>query len=137
MTMTGKPIIRPREVTDGLSKTILIGEKCMNVKYCTTDQQPDDNVGYVGGFQDDVIRYGQAMTPQGYPLVPVPDIFAPQYGITERLPTTHSFGSSHPGVCLFVLCDGSVQGINYSIDPLAFERWCVRSDGAVTEHTLQ
>jgi prepilin-type N-terminal cleavage/methylation domain-containing protein len=133
MTMTGKTTIRPRDVTDGLTKTILIGEKCMNVAFCTTDQQPDDNDGYVGGFQDDVIRYGDAVSPWGPAVVPTPDFAGPQYTGATLFPTSHSFGSSHPGVCLFVLCDGSVQGINYEIDPLIFERYCVREDGMVSE----
>jgi prepilin-type N-terminal cleavage/methylation domain-containing protein len=134
-TMTGKPIIRPKDVGDGITKTILVGEKCMNVTYCTTDQQPDDNVGYIGGFQDDVIRYGMAITPQGQPVAPTPDVSGPKYGQPGQplFPCTHSFGSSHPGVCLFVLCDGSVQAVNYDIDPLVFERYCARDDGAINE----
>jgi prepilin-type N-terminal cleavage/methylation domain-containing protein len=133
-TMTGKPIIRPRDASDGISKTILVGEKCMNVSYCTTDQQPDDNVGYLGGFQDDVIRYGMAVTPNGAPAAPTPDVSGLKYGPGQPLfPCTHSFGSSHAGVCLFVLCDGSVQGVNYDVDPLVFERYCARDDGAVVE----
>ena len=52
----GVTIVRMKNITDGTSKTLLIGEKRMNASFCTTDQQYDDNDGYVGGFQDDVVN---------------------------------------------------------------------------------
>jgi prepilin-type N-terminal cleavage/methylation domain-containing protein len=124
-------IIRFRDITDGTSKTLLIGEKRMNVTYCTTDQQPDDNDGYVGGYQDDVVRFGAATSTWG-PIVPDQDVWGLQYtwGPPQPIqPPIYEFGSSHPGVCQFVLCDGSVQTIAFAVDPQTFQYWCVRNDG--------
>ncbi len=125
-------IIRFKDIQDGTSHTFLIGEKRMNATYCTTDQQPDDNDGYVGGFQDDVVRFGAATSAYG-PIVPNPDFQnAPQYTWGAPMPIQppiYEFGSSHPGMAQFVLCDGSVQTIAFTIDPLSFQYWCVRNDG--------
>ena len=39
------------------------------------------------------------------------------------------FGSYHPAICQFVMCDGSVKGINVNIDVQNFRRLGVRNDG--------
>jgi hypothetical protein len=39
------------------------------------------------------------------------------------------FGSWHPQVCQFVFCDGRVQAIRTSIDPVNLRRLAVRNDG--------
>ncbi len=123
------PFVRLKNITDGTSKTILIGEKRMNITYCTTDQQPDDNDGYVGGYQDDVVRFGAATSPFG-PIVPEQDIQGAQYTSATLHPGIFEFGSSHPGVVQFVLCDGSVQSIAISIAPSNFQLWASRNDNA-------
>ncbi len=120
------PFVQFKNITDGTSKTMLVGEKRMNVMLCMTEAQPDDNEGYVAGFQDDTIRFGAATDPNFGPLVPNPDISAPGFYLG---PLTFEFGSSHSGACQFVLCDGSVQSIAYTIDPTAFQYWVVRNDG--------
>ncbi len=128
-------IIRFRDITDGTSHTLLIGEKRMNYNYCTTDQQPDDNDGYVGGFQDDVIRFGAANTSYG-PLVPgriwsipcsIPG--APAADSTANLGIRLVARRRVP-VC-FVR--RSVQSIAYTIDPWMFQYWAVRNDGFSTQ----
>ena len=102
--------------------------------WCTIEPQADDNEGYVGGFQDDVVRFGAATSPFG-PITPNPDIPAPLR--PDQVDTdTFEFGSSHPGVCQFVLCDGSVQAIAFTIDPAAFQYLVVaqrRSFAAVAD----
>ncbi len=122
------PFVNLKNITDGTSKTLLIGEKKMNIAFCTVEPQADDNEGYVAGFQDDIVRFGAATSPYG-PIVPNPDFAGPQYGVIAWIPHTFQFGSSHPGVCQFVLCDGSVQTIGFTIDPTAFQYWAVRNDG--------
>lgn len=124
--------VRLRDITDGLSNTLLIGEKRVNVSFCETDQQPDDNDGYVGGFQDDVVRWGAAATQWG-PLVPAPDVTGLAYTWQTFQPCVYQFGSSHPAVAQFAVCDGSVQLIRFGIDPTVFQRLAVRNDGQVAQ----
>ena len=42
-----------------------------------------------------------------------------------------SFGSRHPGICQFVLCDGSVRALPNSIDVTVLTRLAMRADGQV------
>ncbi|HBO45139.1 MAG TPA: hypothetical protein DD670_14665, partial [Planctomycetaceae bacterium] len=59
--------------------------------------------------------------PREYPLTPdTPGVEAHQ-----------CFGGPHPGVCLFVFCDGSVRPIDYAIDLILHHGLASRNDGAV------
>jgi hypothetical protein len=113
--------INQAKITDGMSSTMLVGEKRMNISYCMTQCGPDDNDGYVGGFQDDVVRWGA--------FAPAPDWQGPFATFATLIPGDYQFGSSHPGVVQFVFCDGSLQGIHYSIDPTVFAHASSRNDG--------
>jgi prepilin-type N-terminal cleavage/methylation domain-containing protein len=125
-TPTGLAVSTPineAKITDGCSNTFLVGEKRMNTNFCTTQCQPDDNDGYVGGFEDDVVRWGE---PQ---FAPQPDWQGPLATPSTLLPGDYQFGSSHPGVVQFVFCDGSVLGIHFSIDPIVYSHASSRNDG--------
>jgi prepilin-type N-terminal cleavage/methylation domain-containing protein len=117
----------PAHIQDGLSNTFLFGEKCMNVRYCMTDQQPDDNTGFIADWQDDNIRFASNNNSTGM----YPDFSGPQYGPgqTPLAPTTVAFGSSHPGVTQFVFCDGSVQQIAIEVSGTTLRLLCNRKDG--------
>ena len=122
------------QIRDGLSMTLLAGEKRMNVTYCTVEQQYDDNMGYSGGFQDDTVRWGASNPVHGKgPMSPAPDYRGERQNSETFRPAIQQFGSSHLGGTLFVLCDGSVQMISYDVDPLMFERLCAIADGGVID----
>jgi prepilin-type N-terminal cleavage/methylation domain-containing protein len=112
-----------RDIPDGVSNTLLVAEKHMNLTFVTTECQPDDNDGYVGGFQDDVVRWG------AFP--PHPDEFLGMYNTANDHPNIWQFGSSHPGGFQGVFADGSMHFIHYSIDPTTFRYLCSRNDGQV------
>jgi prepilin-type N-terminal cleavage/methylation domain-containing protein len=110
-----------KDITDGTSNTLMVGEKHMNLAFVTTECQPDDNDGYVGGFQDDVVRWG------AFP--PVHDSYFAEYDQNDLHPGIWQFGSNHPAGFQGVFADGSVHLIRYSIDPTVFMYLCSRDDG--------
>jgi prepilin-type processing-associated H-X9-DG protein len=105
--------VRMADVTDGLSTTLLAGEKRLKLKELNKGA-PDDNEGYTCGFDHDTMRNTD------YP--PQPDYFGFDTG-------GEVFGSSHPGQFNAVFADGSVHSISYSIDPAIWSALGNKSDG--------
>lgn len=102
-----------KDITDGTSHTLLVGDKRLNRAFLGQPQS-DDNEGYTAGWDKDTIR----MTRRA----PAGD-FAGE-GDGGRL-----FGSSHPGQINAALADGSVRSIHYQIDPVVFNYLGNRDDG--------
>ncbi len=138
-------IVTPASVTDGTSNTLMVGEKRMNALYYFVAPQgagePDDDSGYVGGFQDDVIRFGAlggattsvAALPSYWQFPPQRDFSgagsAPMAPGGQERQYAYQFGSAHAAGAQFVFCDGSVHRISYSVDPEVFRRLSSRNDG--------
>ena len=89
-----------RKVTDGQTKTILVGEKRMNLALLG-EPQDDDNEGYAGGWTADVMRNTDKS--------PMPDHRG--MGDGEK-----RFGASHRGSWNAVFGDGAVHALNYDLD---------------------
>jgi prepilin-type N-terminal cleavage/methylation domain-containing protein/prepilin-type processing-associated H-X9-DG protein len=104
--------IRTQDIRDGMSQTYLVGEKYVGWDaYFTADDLGHDQSMY-SGVDLDLNRW--TLEP---PL---------QDGDAAAV---RAFGSAHPGGCHFVLCDGSVRQISYSIDK-NLHRWLGnRKDG--------
>ncbi|MGD0900494.1 MAG: DUF1559 domain-containing protein [Thermoguttaceae bacterium] len=128
------------DITDGTSNTLLVGDKLMNVQYCTTAPQGDDNEGYYFGYQDDSIRWapsaadlsgtggnGGGGTPNT--TIVAQDFYGPLNAYTHGFYWGFRFGSSHTAGIPFVLCDGSGCLISFIIDPDVFRNLCSRNDG--------
>lgn len=103
-----------RKVTDGTSNTYFAGEKYLNPDAYETGLDFADNENWASGFNNDSFR--SAIDP------PVRD--------TPGL-TLAAFGGPHPGVVLMVMCDGSVHGISYDIEPITHRNLANRADGEV------
>ena len=101
------------EIRDGVSNTLLVGDKRLNLNNLGQWQE-DDNEGYTGGWDEDTIRRTDEL--------PQPDHRGLISG--ELL-----FGSSHRGLVNFVFGDGAVHSVLYSIDRKAFERLGNKDDG--------
>jgi hypothetical protein len=119
MHNTGRPIT-DQEISDGLSNVLMFGERNFNRKPIGVQQ--DENNGYFNGWSFDTVRWGNQR--------PQTDRPAPN----ESTATTydHRFGSSHPGIVLMVLCDGSVKAFplgQQSITDLTFRQLVNRGDG--------
>jgi hypothetical protein len=106
-------LISLASITDGTSLTIAAGEKRLDLQ-ALAQPQCDDNEGFTSGWDWDIIRWGNDP--------PLPDSRGPDQ--CEVL-----FGSSHPGGTQFVLCDGAVRIIPFTVDKKVFQNLCQRNDG--------
>lgn len=100
------------DVIDGLSNTAFIGEK--HVPSDRLGMAQEDGSIFNGDHPSQFSRIGGP----GYALAQSPDD-------TYR----HNFGSCHPGVCHFLLGDGSVKAISTHVSTAVLGRLTVRNDG--------
>ena len=111
-------------ITDGLSRTLLLGEKRLNLGLLG-NHQADDDAGWVDGWDWDTIRWAY--------LQPQADYKDSSPSVAHRgyIPERSSFGSSHPASFNGAFCDGSVRPVAYAIDGRAFQQMGSRDDGTV------
>jgi prepilin-type N-terminal cleavage/methylation domain-containing protein/prepilin-type processing-associated H-X9-DG protein len=114
-------MIRIADIKDGTSNTIFAGEKYLNADAYMTGTDGGDNECAYTGNDNDVARvtWCDLANPTSN-KAPMAD--RPGVGDADR------FGSAHAGTCNFVLCDGSVRSISYSIDPTIFNYLGNRKD---------
>ena len=104
-------------VRDGLSLTLLVGEKYLNpTAYGTGLDNADNESAYVGDDRDVLCNCSEP------PLQDTP-------GIGDRF----HFGSPHPGGGGYAFADGSVRMLRYDIDSEIFRWLAVRNDGEVVD----
>jgi prepilin-type N-terminal cleavage/methylation domain-containing protein len=102
-------------IKDGAAYTLLVGERNWNRKRAGDSLgQWDENNGYIDGWDWDVIRW--AYDP------PAQDRFDDSYYSLR-------FGSAHFGLVQFVMCDGGVRPVFYTIDATVFRQLSARNDG--------
>ena len=109
--------VRLAEVTDGLSNTLMLGEKYVDRRSYQSGEDWGDNEAMLGGFNNDNHR----STHPAWPYM------------RDRSGTMSigSFGSAH-SAGNFVHCDGSVSTLAYSVDPVVFKNRGNRHDGNST-----
>lgn len=101
---------KPAAVHDGLSNTLLLAEKRVNLG-CLGRLMVNDNEGYTCGWNHDTMRHTTRQ--------PMPDF---RNGENCQDAGNDVFGSSHPGGVQAVLCDSSVRFLNYDIELETFKR---------------
>ena len=112
--------VQLRDVTDGLSQTILLGEKHLPFTHYVDGKDRGDNEGAYSGDDRDTLRYVGTLADTRYQ--PFSDAFLA--GVEGAI-----FGSAHaPGFHLS-MCDGSVRMVHYSIDLQVFASLGSRNDG--------
>ena len=132
-------IVSQKQVPDGLSKTYLIGEKSLQPRFYNGGG-PTDNGSMFEGHDWDILRWGgTGNTLPGASFVATEidwralhdadnvDSGNP-WGGADKWGEVN-FGSAHQAGCFFVMGDGSVQQITYSVDPRINYRLSNRRDG--------
>lgn len=105
--------IRIKDVVDGLSHTALAGE--MHIPQGRLAQYPENGPMYNGKDLPAFSRIGGI----GMPLARGPN---------DTSVTAIGFGSWHPGICPFVMADGSVRCVDNFIDSSLLQSMCRRDD---------
>ncbi len=105
--------VRLAKVTDGLSKTYMVGEKYLNAEDYGTGLDNGDNEPMYQGYNHDTSRWTNKP--------PAQDKAA------EGNPT--KFGSAHTSVWNVAFCDGSVHAASFDIDPEVHQYLGNREDG--------
>ena len=117
--------VRMAQITDGTSNTALIGEKYMNPKdYDSGSSDLDDQNIFVGHDVDN-LRYTGTITGTTSAVSYTPHSDTESIAASLAYP---AFGSVHAGSLNMAYCDGSVQSIEYDIDPLVYFLLGGRSD---------
>jgi prepilin-type N-terminal cleavage/methylation domain-containing protein len=118
----GRSEITPAQIPDGLSKTLLIGEKTIDPKHYDSGQALNDNQGAYTGFNWDNHRVARPGREPG------PDRWGQDdsgFG-SQRL---YVFGSAHRDVWQAAFCDGSVTSISYTTSGTVAGLLANRRDG--------
>jgi prepilin-type N-terminal cleavage/methylation domain-containing protein len=105
--------VKLKQVTDGLSKTYMIGERTMDPLHYSDGTSGTDNSGLYSGFEDDHSSCA-AVGP-----------FQHTAGVLQDC----RFGSAHTGVWNMAFCDGSVHTMSEEIADETHRRLGHRSDG--------
>jgi prepilin-type N-terminal cleavage/methylation domain-containing protein/prepilin-type processing-associated H-X9-DG protein len=130
--------IRPRDVTDGLSHTLFVGEKLNEA----------NDLGWMSGTRATLRNTGALPNlgsvgyPGGMPVpgaVPGPDTS----GAADQSPAdtekqllfVGSFGSRHPGGLNILLGDGAVRFLSQTVSPQLFQQLGHRADGQLMQDT--
>jgi prepilin-type N-terminal cleavage/methylation domain-containing protein len=109
---------KPTQVTDGLSKTMMYGEKWLNqTHYDAAAGEVDDwdDRGWTDGYDWDIVR-STASPPR--PDDPKQDGIDP-----------YSMGGAHPSGLNVCFGDGAIHFITWDVDPISYNRWGNRRDG--------
>ncbi len=122
MSASGKKR-RIGDIVDGTSNTLLAGEKYLDgTAAAGTSPTCNDDQGYVDGWDNDTICFANGANGSGG----APN---PPTRIDRVVSSTcgQFFGSVHAG-CMVVFCDGSVHQVNFTINPIMWQRLCSIND---------
>ncbi len=116
------PIVRMADIVDGMSNTLMAGEKQCNLSKFGTNI--DDNESpFLSGWNGDWDHYRRTRKVNNVWEVPARDYHSTATTASQR------FGSSHDAGCNFALADGSIRTVTYTVNPDVFQRACQRNDG--------
>jgi prepilin-type N-terminal cleavage/methylation domain-containing protein len=123
--------VRAKNVTDGLSKTYLVGERTMSSLYYET---------IVGGSNGNSEPEGSIFIGEGNRSADNPPLHDPPIKnwisdwktlglVTSNWSDVLPFGSAHPSTWNMVFCDGSVHSMSYNISLATHQALSTRAGG--------
>jgi prepilin-type N-terminal cleavage/methylation domain-containing protein len=104
--------INLKHITDGATNTYMVGEKNVNPDFYTGGRNSNEkDIGDdQGAWIADDLDNQRLTGPVTYTYArPAPD--------QPGLPWVYGFGSAHPAAFHMAMCDASVRGISYDVDP--------------------
>jgi prepilin-type N-terminal cleavage/methylation domain-containing protein len=129
-------VINFASITDGTSTTLLVGEK--HVRPISRDGKNEDRSVFSGSNANTFSRLAGLPLPgvaqvDGVTQYPIIQSELDETEATSTPPGPYdsntTFGGPHPGICMFVFCDGSVKGVLNTVDMTTLTRLAVRNDG--------
>ena len=118
-----------KNVTDGLSKTFLVGEKYLHPDYSRAKEYGDNSIYNDNHIYNYVRQAGAINGSHNFFIVPSPRHVALPADVAAL---SANFGSSHTGGrCQFVFCDGSVRALQPTVDGLTLASLAHIADGTV------
>jgi len=120
--------LKIKDISDGLSNTLFIGERCTNMSNTTW-------VGAVAGAIVPDLRYGDLASQLGNAEGDAALVLA--HGSTTHLPNNplvfdaDATASFHVAGVNFLMGDGSVQSISNTIDPNIYQALCTRNGSEI------
>jgi len=121
-----KSVTQFGSVSDGLSNTLMVGEKHVPVNHLGVGYviPTDRYIGDASIWNSDALEnIGRAAGPTN------PLALSPDENDTDVQPYVENFGSYHTGLCQFVFCDGSVHALAVSLDSKILGYLANRADG--------
>lgn len=113
--------VKQAQIKDGMSNTMLLGEKYIDFQNYETGNNDGDNECLFTGNNNDINRVFGATT-------------STMLRQDDRTNTfSDNFGSAHSGGAFFVRCDGSTVTVSYSVDPNVYILLGRRADGQVID----
>jgi hypothetical protein len=112
-------MVRAKDISDGLSRTYLLGEKYVNPDNYFNGLDNGDNQPMFGGYDWDYDRFAGPEPADPY--------YQPRRD--QRGAELIIFGSAHSAIFNISFCDGSVKSLGYDIDPVIHSRLCSCADG--------
>jgi hypothetical protein len=111
-----RSLVQAASVSDGMSKTLLLGEKYVNPSHYTDGWDFSENSNPYTGYENDNHRVTANPPQQDRRGLTLGDIF----------------GSAHPTAFGIAMCDGSMRFASFTVDPNVWVSLGGRSDGRLS-----